>query len=113
MQSEAWMLQNGVDKLKHGRHQPFYHVLPDARDRSGVPVNYVAHEHVMLDTPHEPIRHQLIDDFFEGFDAHNGRFVPTSQLRSRYAVVEERVIPPEEGQGDEGGEADEERVLDD
>ena len=34
-QSESWMRTMGVDWLKHGRHQPFYHVLPDTRDRPG------------------------------------------------------------------------------
>lgn len=26
-QSDAWIRANGVDELKHGRNQPFYHVL--------------------------------------------------------------------------------------
>ena len=31
-----------VDSLKHGRNQPFYHVLPDTRDRPGAQLTYVA-----------------------------------------------------------------------
>ena len=31
-----------VDTLQHGRNQPFYHVLPDTRDRPGAQLTYVA-----------------------------------------------------------------------
>ena len=41
-QSEAWMRSMNVDTLKHGRNQPFYHVLPDTRDRPGAQLTYVA-----------------------------------------------------------------------
>ena len=37
-QTDAWVRSMNVDNLKHGRHQPFYHVLPDARDRLGAQV---------------------------------------------------------------------------
>lgn len=32
----------GVDALPHGRHQPFYQVLADERDRVGGIITYVA-----------------------------------------------------------------------
>ena len=41
-QSEAWIRQMDVDSLKYGREQPFYHVLPDTRDRPGAQLTYVA-----------------------------------------------------------------------
>ena len=31
-----------VSELKYGRDQPFYHVLPDTRDRPGAQLTYVA-----------------------------------------------------------------------
>ena len=84
--SEGWMRANGVDALKRGRKQPFYQVLPDTRDRPGAPVNYVAHEHLIPDTPPEPLKHPLISELFARFDAPSGRFVPTPELRARYPL---------------------------
>ena len=83
-QSEAWIVSNGVDLLKKGRNQPFYHVLADQRDRPGTPVSYVAHEHLVVDTPPEPITHPLIDDFFSAFDQPNGRHIPTDELAKKF-----------------------------
>lgn len=37
-QSELWMRMMSVDSLKYGRGQPFYHVLPDSRDRPAAQV---------------------------------------------------------------------------
>lgn len=37
-QTEAWMRSMNIDELKYGRQQPFYHVLPDTRDRPGAQV---------------------------------------------------------------------------
>ena len=82
------MRANGVDALKHGRAQPFYHVLADTRDRPGAPVTYVAHENILPDTPPEALRHPLLDDFFSGFDAARGRFVPNAALRGQYPADE-------------------------
>ena len=86
-QSEAWIASNGVAQLKHGRKQPFYHVLPDQRDRPGAPVTYVAHENVLVDAPPEPLRHPLVEHFFVGFDAPHGRHVPSADLAARYPPV--------------------------
>ena len=84
MQSEAWMAANGVALLKRGGKQPFYHVLPDVRDRPGAQVTYVAHENVLFDTPPEPLTHPLVESFFSGFDAPRGRHVPTPELLAKY-----------------------------
>jgi hemimethylated DNA binding protein len=84
MQSEAWMRANAIDTLKHGRNQPFYHVLADSRDRPGAPVNYVAQELLDLDTPPEPLQHPLLEQYFASFDQPRGRFVPSSALREVY-----------------------------
>ena len=45
-QSEAWRRANGIDALSRGASQPFYHILPDTRDRPGSPILYAAHENV-------------------------------------------------------------------
>ena len=58
----------------------------EERDRPGAPVNYVAHEHLLGDTPPEPLKHPLVDEFFSAFDPPTGRFVPTAALRARYAL---------------------------
>ena len=77
-----------VDALEHGRNQPFYHVLPDTRDRPGAQLTYVAQENIMLDTPSEPVQHPMINEMFDDFDAPNGRFVPNSLLRSQYPLTD-------------------------
>ena len=78
------MRANAIDTLKHGRNQPFYHVLADTRDRPGAPVNYVAQELLDLDTPPEPLQHPLLEQYFASFDQPRGRFVPSSALREVY-----------------------------
>mmetsp|Transcript_33932 Transcript_33932/g.56093 ORF Transcript_33932/g.56093 Transcript_33932/m.56093 type:complete len:441 (+) Transcript_33932:115-1437(+) len=85
-QSEGWIQTMHVDSLKHGRNQPFYHVLPDIRDRPGAQVTYVAQENVLPDTPPEPLNHPLVDEMFTTFDSALGRFVPSSALRAEYEV---------------------------
>eukprot|EP00962_Isochrysis_galbana_P037720 scaffold13249_cov118-Isochrysis_galbana.AAC.12 len=74
-QSEAWVASMHIDKLKHGREQPFYHVLPDTRDRPGASTAYVAHELLLLDTPPEPLQHPLTSSLFDRFDAASGRYL--------------------------------------
>lgn len=85
--SESWIRANGIDSLRHGRKQPFYYVLTDIRDRPGAPVNYVAHELVMVDTPPEPLMHPLTSDYFTTFDQPTGRFLPTPALLERYPAA--------------------------
>ena len=90
-----------VDSLQHGRKQPFYHVLPDTRDRPGAQVcllpslalctgrttiagapqvMYVAQENIVLDTPSEPLLHPLINEMFSDFDVERGQFNPNPAL---------------------------------
>eukprot|EP00966_Prymnesium_polylepis_P086007 1990570-Prymnesium_polylepis.2 len=50
----------------------------------GPQITYVAQEHVMPDTPSEPLQHPMIDELFSGFDAAAGAYSPNAALRSRY-----------------------------
>jgi len=45
---EQWILQMGVDQLPGGRHQPFYNVLVDVRDRPGAQTTYAAQENLQV-----------------------------------------------------------------
>ena len=83
-QSAAWRRANGIASLRHGELQPFYHVLADTRDRPGRQIMYVAQELLEVDTPAEKLQHPLIAEYFASFDAPNGRFVPTDELRVAY-----------------------------
>mmetsp|Transcript_10117 Transcript_10117/g.23066 ORF Transcript_10117/g.23066 Transcript_10117/m.23066 type:complete len:283 (-) Transcript_10117:79-927(-) len=83
-QSESWIRSMSVDSLKYGRDQPFYHVLPDIRDRPGAQITYVAQENIVIDTPSEALQHPIIDDMFSHFDADVGRFQPADDLRAKY-----------------------------
>ena len=79
----------GIDSLKYGRNQPFYHVLVDTRDRPGGQITYVAQENIMIDTPSEPRSHPMLAELFEPFlDGGRGRYVPTAELRERYPLSE-------------------------
>ena len=98
-QSEGWIRSMGVDALKYGRNQPFYHVLVDVRDRPGAQITYVAQENVMLDTPSVKLHLPMADDMFESFDVAEGRYVPKPELRQQYPLAE-RPAP----RGSAGGE---------
>jgi len=74
-QSEAWVSAMHVGQLKHGRTQPFYHVLADTRDRPGDGIGYVPQELLLLDTPPEPLQHPLTASLFGSYDARRGRFL--------------------------------------
>mmetsp|Transcript_35410 Transcript_35410/g.113825 ORF Transcript_35410/g.113825 Transcript_35410/m.113825 type:complete len:314 (-) Transcript_35410:106-1047(-) len=74
-QSEAWVSAMHVGHLKHGRMQPFYHVLADTRDRPGDGIGYVPQELLLLDTPTEPLQHPLTASLFGSYDARRGRFL--------------------------------------
>lgn len=45
---EEWIAQMGVDQLPAGRHQPFYNVLVDVRDRPGAQTTYAAQENLQV-----------------------------------------------------------------
>ena len=74
---DFWIAQMGVDSLRRGIYQPWYHVLVDTRDRPGGQQCYVCHDNITLwiDPPDSPIRHPDLDNAFVGFDAARGRFV--------------------------------------
>jgi len=103
-QSEAWMASMHVGKLQFGRDQPFYHVLPDVRDRPGGLVAYVAQELLLLDTPAEPTQHPLASSVFEAFDAARGRFIPKSGAGQVAAIARASMAEADTGVQAEGGE---------
>ena len=75
-----------VDDLARGRHQPFYHVLVDARDREGNQVTYVAEDNISsmlyknLWPTGDSLQHAMVNDVFVGFDSTKGRFVPSPRF---------------------------------
>jgi hemimethylated DNA binding protein len=126
-EGEAWRAAAGVDALRAGPDQVFYHVLVDAADwpargfaggdDDAAPVAYVAEELLAaasladFDSP-EPLagsgfEHPYSYLMFLGSDGH-GNMVPSSQLRDKYCVQRKDVYPPGEGpdddEGDDGGD---------
>eukprot|EP00299_Pterocystis_sp_00344_P012768 c6176_g1_i1.p1 GENE.c6176_g1_i1~~c6176_g1_i1.p1 ORF type:complete len:391 (-),score=96.08 c6176_g1_i1:236-1408(-) len=89
MQPERWMKRAKVDNLPLGRHQPYYLVLVDERDRPGGLVTYVAQELVILQPQPEPIVHPLTKDIFTEFVG--GHYV----MRSDVSV---NIMPSEEAE---------------
>ncbi|KAJ3091258.1 hypothetical protein HK102_001160 [Quaeritorhiza haematococci] len=103
VRSQTWIMRMGVDRLEHGRDQPFYNVL--AEDGSH---RYVAEQNiVILSHPSTTSSSSLdggttsstsgdasfarllreneeIGKYFEAWDATNGVFVPNSDLRAEY-----------------------------
>jgi len=94
-QSESWIRAMSVDSLKYGRDQPFYHVVPDTRDRPGAQITYVAQENIVIDTPPEPLQHPIINEMFSNFDATLGRYQPSAELRAKYPSRTAKPDPPE------------------
>ena len=63
--SEEWYEQVALTRAP--KDQPWYHVLVDDSDH----VTYVAERNITLDEAPEPIRHPLVEQFFDGFsDGH-------------------------------------------
>lgn len=114
-ETEAWQAENGIDNLRIGTQQPFYHLLVDDRDWGAAgmdparpPAAYVAEE--LLWSPAEEgttwvQKHGGTADkdflhpygylLFLGSDNH-GDFIPTAALRDRYNEERRDVYPPEE-----------------
>ena len=75
---ENWCRQMGVDGLRRGRYQPWYHVLVDERDRPGAQCCYVCHDNIELwfpvgfDGPLGPISHPEVHDLFTGWHTERG-----------------------------------------
>lgn len=72
--SDAWYSNN---RTQPSRDQPWYHVLVDESDVN----TYVAQENLLPDEAPRPVRHPLVEHFFEAFDApryqRNDRTWPT------------------------------------
>ena len=64
--SDEWYEE--VARSRPPRDRPWYHVLPDQAEHS----TYVAERHLEPDDSGEPIRHPLLDQFFDSFEA--GRY---------------------------------------
>ncbi|MEW5316228.1 MAG: hypothetical protein WDW38_007609 [Sanguina aurantia] len=110
-ESEEWMAEVGVEKLKQGVRQHFYHVLVDSRDWASdeqVPVAYVAEELLSapeLDTDEpqswlerwgpEPMLHPYMYILYLGQDA-RGDYLPCRQLRDKYNARRRDVYAPGE-----------------
>ncbi|KJE92787.1 hypothetical protein CAOG_03686 [Capsaspora owczarzaki ATCC 30864] len=75
---ELWCQLNGIDRLTHGRNQPFYLALPDARDCSPQELSfiYVPHESVIPFASNTPIQHPLAPFVIKSFDSVLGRCIP-------------------------------------
>jgi len=65
--SDDWYDQ--VARSRPPKDAPWYHVLVDGSDQ----MTYVAQRNLERDASAEPIRHPLLERYFEGFDG--GRYV--------------------------------------
>ena len=52
-----------VARSRPPKDKPWYHVLVDGSDQ----VTYVAERHLGVDSSQEPVRHPLLERFFESF----------------------------------------------
>lgn len=87
-QSDDWPGWKFVDGLPKGRHQPFYHVLVDQRDRDrpGKQMAYVAQENI-VGTDRRQIVHPFLQASFTGaVDKETGFWEPHPMLRDQYPV---------------------------
>ncbi|KAL4425883.1 hypothetical protein ABPG75_009899 [Micractinium tetrahymenae] len=73
-----------VDMLPLGRHQPFYHVLVDVRNRPGGQTTYVAQENVMHMRAPKEVLHPLVPRFFPGGFQPDEGYLPGPLLRQAY-----------------------------
>lgn len=86
-QSDEWCETMEVDKLTHGRAQPFYHVLVDRRDRPGGQMTYVAQESIE-GTAIFSIDHPYFKEatFTGEVDQRRGTWKPNPLLREQYPL---------------------------
>jgi heat shock protein HspQ len=66
--SEEWY--DEVAMSRPPKDSPWYHVLVDGSDQ----VTYVAERNLEADPEHAPIRHPLVEEFFDRFD--DGEYHP-------------------------------------
>ena len=96
-----------VGQLKHGRTQPFYHVLVDRRDRPGSPMTYVAQEELQSTRVHK-IEHAYFSaaTFTGEVDEERGTWRPSERLREQYPLnlegcwLVDRVVPDARSEAD-------------
>eukprot|EP00475_Leptophrys_vorax_P045676 TRINITY_DN9573_c0_g1_i1.p1 TRINITY_DN9573_c0_g1~~TRINITY_DN9573_c0_g1_i1.p1 ORF type:complete len:266 (+),score=33.76 TRINITY_DN9573_c0_g1_i1:30-800(+) len=106
-ESDEWMRDADVARLKRGARQPFYHVLLDLSNGAKFPVAYVAED--LLSVPEEPDKEPFVHPYlymlFFGADA-KGDFIPSKLLRDKYNAPRYEV-PADEGDSDggDGGDA--------
>lgn len=84
---EGWIQQMGVDALPGGRHQPFYRVLVDVRDRP-FQNTYVAQCNLELLQPvateTAEVQHPDIGQYFEGLAPGRRRYTPNPYMVYRF-----------------------------
>ena len=80
--TDGWCEQMGVDQLRRGRYQSWYHVLVDVRDRPGAQRCYVCHDNLELwfpvgfdDDPLGPIQHPDVRRAFTAWHKERGNYV--------------------------------------
>merc|ERR1719401_1248370 len=77
--SEEWMIENDIDKLPEGRHQRFYAVIFNQKDK--LEIQYVPEDSFVPVTLKEPITHPLISLVLGSFsfDAQSGTYIPQTK----------------------------------
>lgn len=86
-QSDEWCEDMGIDALPRGRAQPFYHVIPDTRDRPDPQLMYLPEE-MLLRADIQAIDHPYFrrESFTGEQDEERGVWVPTPHLREQYPL---------------------------
>lgn len=86
--SESWLQTMRVDQLANGRHQPFYQILVDERDRQGGLITYVAQENIAayegeVDGMHTILNNE-VGKFFTGFNEEERKYELSPEAILRY-----------------------------
>jgi len=86
--SESWIQTMRVDQLPNGRHQPFYQILVDERDRPDGRITYVAQENIaafegLLDGM-QTIVHSQVAKMFTRFNEEERKYEPCAELIQQY-----------------------------
>jgi heat shock protein HspQ len=70
--SDAWY--DEVARSRPPKDRPWYHVLVSGSQQ----VSYVAERHLAADDSGEPVRHPLLEKYFERFE--DGHYVPSQRI---------------------------------
>lgn len=83
---EEWIQKMMVDRLPHGRNQPFYNVLVDEKDRPGAQMTYVSEDNIMLFKSAYTIEHAWLERFMKVVPCDDGtvEYFPQAWLREKY-----------------------------